>query len=55
MRFASKQAATKMRLNAVQNLQDMIALGRMPEADARTRLIPITGLRGLLSTANQPK
>jgi len=53
--FASKQAATKMRLNAVQNLQDMIALGRMPEADARARLVPITGLRGLLSTANQPK
>jgi len=51
--FGAKQAATKMRMDQLQNLQDLIALGRAPTVDTRTKYIPVTGLRGLLSTENQ--
>lgn len=51
--FGARQVATKMRMDQLQNLQDMIALGRAPEVDTRTKYIPVTGLRGLLSTTNQ--
>jgi hypothetical protein len=51
--FGAKQAATKMRMDQLQNLQDLIALGRAPTVDTRTKFIPVTGLRGLLSTTNQ--
>ena len=39
-------------MDQLQNLQDLIALGRAPTVDTRTKFIPVTGLRGLLSTAN---
>lgn len=51
--YGAKLGATKMRMDQLQNLQDLIALGRAPTVDTRTKYIPVTGLRGLLSTENQ--
>lgn len=51
--YGAKLGATKMRMDQLQNLQDLIALGRAPTTDARTKYIPVTGLRGLLATENQ--
>lgn len=51
--YGAKQAASKMRMDQLQNLQDLVALGRAPSVDTRTKYIPVTGLRGLLSTENQ--
>lgn len=51
--YGAKLGATKMRMDQLQNLQDLIALGRAPTTDTRTKYIPVTGLRGLLSTENQ--
>jgi hypothetical protein len=42
--------ATRIGLNRFQELQDMIALGRLPESQKRTRLMGVTGIRGLLSS-----
>jgi len=43
--------ATRIGLNKFQELQDMIALGRMPEViRGRTALAPTLGIRGLLSS-----
>ena len=53
--YGAKLGATKMRMDQLQNLQDLIALGRTPTVDTRTKFIPVTGLRGLLSTENQSK
>jgi len=50
--YGAKLGATKMRMDQLQNLQDLIALGRAPTVDTRTKFIPVTGLRGLLSTTN---
>jgi hypothetical protein len=40
-------------MNRLQELQDMIALGRMPENQTRTRLMGVTGIRGLLSSPEE--
>lgn len=50
---AGRAIATRMGLNNMQELQDMIALGRMPEVQPRTRLMGITGIRGLLSSQEE--
>ena len=48
---AAKMGATRIGLNKFQELQDMIALGRMPEViRGRTALAPTLGIRGLLSS-----
>lgn len=47
---AARAGATRMGLNRLEEIQKMISLGRMPEIQARTRLVPITGLRGLLAS-----
>jgi hypothetical protein len=39
-----------MGLNRLEEIQKMVSLGRMPEIQSRTRLVPITGLRGLLAS-----
>jgi hypothetical protein len=49
----SKMAATKIGLDNFADLQKMMALGRMPEAQPRTRLMGITGIRGLLSSPEE--
>ena len=46
-------AATKIGLDNFADLQKMMALGRMPEAQPRTRLMGITGIRGLLSSPEE--
>lgn len=46
---AARSAATRMGMNRLEEIQRMVSLGRMPEIQPRTRLVPITGLRGLLS------
>lgn len=46
---ASRMAATAMRKSAIENLADMMRLGRAPELQPRTYNVPVTGLRGLLS------
>jgi hypothetical protein len=46
----AKMGATRIGLNRFQELQDMIALGRLPESQKRTRLMGVTGIRGLLSS-----
>jgi hypothetical protein len=47
---AARAGATRMGLNRLEEIQKMISLGRMPEIQARTRLVPVTGLRGLLAS-----
>ena len=48
---AAKMGATRIGLNRFQELQDMIALGRMPEViRGRTALAPTLSIRGLLSS-----
>ena len=49
---AGRAIATKMGLDRMRNIQDMVALGRMPEVQPRTRLMGVTGIRGLLSSPN---
>lgn len=46
---AAKAAATRIGMNRLEELQRMVSLGRMPEIQPRTQLVPVTGLRGLLS------
>ena len=46
---ASRAAATTMRRSAIENLADMMRLGRAPELQPRTYNVPVTSLRGLLS------
>ncbi len=50
---AARAGATRMGMNRLQELQDMIALGRMPENQRRTRLMGVTGIRGLLSSPEE--
>ena len=50
---AARAGATRMGLNSLQELQDMIALGRLPENQKRTRLMGVTGIRGLLSSPEE--
>jgi hypothetical protein len=45
----SRMAAENVRRSSIQNLADMMRLGRMPELQPRTYNVPVTGLRGLLS------
>jgi hypothetical protein len=45
----SRMAAENIRRSSIQNLADMMRLGRMPELQPRTYNVPVTGLRGLLS------
>jgi hypothetical protein len=47
---AARTGATRMGLNRLEEIQRMVSLGRMPEIQARTRLVPVTGLRGLLAS-----
>ena len=48
---AAKMGATRIGLNRFQELQDMIALGRMPEViRGRTALAPTLSIRGVLSS-----
>lgn len=49
----SKMAATKIGLDNFADLQKMMALGRKPEVQNRTRLMGITGVRGLLSSPQE--
>jgi hypothetical protein len=49
----AKIGATRIGLNKFQELQDMIALGRLPENQKRTRLMGVTGIRGLLSSPEE--
>lgn len=46
---AARAAATRMGMNRLEEIQRMVSLGRMPEIQPRTRFVPVTGLRGLLS------
>ena len=50
---AGRAIATKMGLDRMRNIQDMVALGRMPEVQPRTRLMGVTGIRGLLSSPEE--
>lgn len=50
---AGRAIATKMGLDRMSNIQDMVALGRMPEVQPRTRLMGVTGIRGLLSSPEE--
>jgi hypothetical protein len=50
---AARAGATRIGMNRLQELQDMIALGRMPENQTRTRLMGVTGIRGLLSSPEE--
>lgn len=47
---AARAGATRMGLNRLEEIQKMVSLGRMPEIQSRTRLVPVTGLRGLLAS-----
>jgi hypothetical protein len=47
---AARAGATRMGLNRLEEIQRMVSLGRMPEIQARTQLVPVTGLRGLLAS-----
>lgn len=49
----SRVAATDLRRNAIENLMEQMRLGRPPEIQPRTYNVPVTGMRGLLSTENQ--
>lgn len=46
----ARTGATRMGLNRLEEIQKMVSLGRMPEIQSRTRLVPVTGLRGLLAS-----
>jgi hypothetical protein len=46
----ARDAATRIGLNRFNEIQNMISLGRMPEVQPRTRLVPATTVRGLLSS-----
>lgn len=46
----ARDAATRIGLNRFREIQEMISLGRMPEVQPRTRLVPATTVRGLLSS-----
>jgi hypothetical protein len=50
---AARAGATRIGMNRLQELQDMIALGRLPENQRRTRLMGVTGVRGLLSSPEE--
>jgi hypothetical protein len=50
---AARSGATRIGMNRLQELQDMIALGRAPENQRRTRLMGVTGIRGLLSSPEE--
>jgi hypothetical protein len=50
---AARAGATRIGMNRLQELQDMIALGRLPENQTRTRLMGVTGIRGLLSSPEE--
>jgi hypothetical protein len=50
---AARAGATRIGMNRLQELQDMIALGRLPENQRRTRLMGVTGIRGLLSSPEE--
>lgn len=50
---AARAGATRIGMNRLQELQDMIALGRLPENQKRTRLMGVTGIRGLLSSPEE--
>ena len=50
---AARAGATRIGMNRLQELQDMIALGRMPENQRRTRFMGVTGIRGLLSSPEE--
>ena len=46
----SRMAATRMRESSIENLANMMRLGRVPQVEAGAmRAVPATGLRGLLS------
>lgn len=47
---AARAGATRMGLNRLEEIQKMVSLGRMPKIQSRTRLVPVTGLRGLLAS-----
>jgi len=47
---AARAGATRIGLNRLEEIQRMVSLGRMPEIQPRTRLVPVTGLRGLLAS-----
>jgi hypothetical protein len=49
----ARAGATRIGMNRLQELQDMIALGRLPENQKRTRLMGVTGIRGLLSSPEE--
>lgn len=49
----ARAGATRIGMNRLQELQDMIALGRMPQNQTRTRLMGVTGIRGLLSSPEE--
>jgi hypothetical protein len=49
----ARATATRMGMNNLKDIQDMIALGRIPEVQPRTRLMGITGIRGLLSSPEE--
>jgi hypothetical protein len=42
-----------MGMNNLRDIQDMIALGRKPEVQPMTRLMGVTGIRGLLSSPEE--
>lgn len=46
----ARDVATRIGLNRFNEIQNMISLGRMPEVQPRTRLVPVTTVRGLLSS-----
>jgi hypothetical protein len=49
----SRVLATDLRRNSIENLIEQMRLGSPPQLQPRTQNVPVTGLRGLLSTENQ--
>jgi len=49
--MGARKSAETLRKQSVSNLADMMRLGERPEVEARTKNIPVTTLRGLLSGA----
>jgi hypothetical protein len=49
--IGARKGAETLRKQSVSNLADMMRLGERPEVEARTKNIPVTTLRGLLSGA----
>jgi hypothetical protein len=49
--MGARKGAETLRKQSVSNLADMMRLGERPEVEARTKNIPVTTLRGLLSGA----